>query len=202
MGYEIKLKINELDSKFKTNMREPVKDDQIEKQKQIFISWLMNVKVDINNNMFVFENLYKDFDFQFRWFTNFLEENWKYWVNKQLETDDDWTKKNEIIFCGWDKSSPGDGEKTIGIIELYKESIWYKISIIPFVDYFENEDNWHKKFVLISDLIHEYTESYFDAMSKDFVDFYRDNQVKWEEDNEDEEYADKIEFEKTEDEEE
>lgn len=184
MGYEIKLKVDKLDSKYKPMTREAITDKDIAERKRIFIAWCMNQKLE-DTKMWSLESLHKDFDFAFRFFLNYLEENWKHSIMKDLANEDTWCAKDEIIFCGWAYSERGNSDNKETIIDLYKDMLWYRISTIPYVSYFDNEDNWYKKKQDISEILDEFEESFWESCNKEFVDEYRDNEVKYDEEDED-----------------
>lgn len=166
MGYQITWKtkdLPELDSKFKTSWKDfESLSISIQEAKLDFIVTLLKC-----NNTTVFQQEYKIIKFKYTYYKFLLQEKWKLDLQKRLEEE-------EIWFYGWEYSRDESYED---IDNLFEELI-----ILAFTtkesDSISNSEYFTDKKVKINDILVEMEDNVIYTMSHEFVDTYREYQIK------------------------
>ena len=177
MGYETHFRLKgELDNRFKSWMKE-VKKEEIERQKNVLLATCMLTKLD-KGDSFELSKAYETISMAFRMYLNYLVESWKISLQQRLDYEDEYDKKGEVYFCGWNHAEGNGGptwESEEDIINYFVPNI-FLLAVEPCASPFDREnDTYHEKLEQISEYVDDIECSVIDMMDGQFISFYRNS---------------------------
>lgn len=174
MGYEIVLKNikwEDIDNKFKpTSLKRP-DESELNASKVQFVAECLNTRVNKDHKLrFEMKNIYDDLITSLYFLALNIKEHWAWRIKSELVDNE------EIYRCGWNHSeNSGNEDSPEDILNKYMEVIFYFVSTIPSVDWYEDEDKWYKHKEYITDVVDDFIGEYEEALDNEFFYKYRND---------------------------
>ena len=177
MGYETHFRLKgELDKQFTSWMKE-VKKEDINRQKNVLLATCMLTRLSKVDN-FELNKVYNSISTAFRMYLNYLVEDWKINLQKRLDYEDEYDKKNEVYFCGWNHSEGHDDptwEDEDDMINYFVPNI-FLLAVESAASPFDNDDDtYYRKLEKISEYVNDLDDCVCDMMDSQFISFYRNH---------------------------
>lgn len=179
MGYDISLRVrqDELDERFKASGYSKVTDVDVDKYKEVIISYVTNIKFK-EGNFIEYINVYDNIAMAVKIQTQYIIEQWKKMLKSRLESNSEFDgSKDEISFCGWRFAKGNDNSDTDIdlVISNYTHALWEAVTIAPYVDYYNEHNKFDERYSNIKRIVYDYSDIICDTMDLDFVETYRDH---------------------------